>query len=195
MVKKDFLISPFRWHEWPPTDAVTICVATLSTTTHRDSLTPIFQGHTKVMLDIFFLIFPPFKWLAPRPNPLTQPAEGTRSSNFSGGSGWGVHVRATSASHPIRTSSFPKYEPSASTLGGGGSCSKAIGSLKMDSKLLLIYLIDTMQWHPKCFLSAKRKFHPVWHVGECSFKWHKWRKKALLPNRVNNVHDCCGTFG
>lgn len=74
------------------------------------------KGHVR---HFFFLIFPPFKWLAPRPNPLiTQPAEGIRSSNFSEGSGWGVHVRATSASHPIRTSSFPKYEPSASTLVG-----------------------------------------------------------------------------
>lgn len=58
------------------------------------------KGHIRLFLKKK-KTFPPFKCLVPCPNPLiTHPAEGIRSSNFSEGNGWSVHIQATSASLP-----------------------------------------------------------------------------------------------
>lgn len=105
MKKKISLISSIKWHSVTAKVNPNRCSNNLpaqhsALLLKRNNMTPIFQGHKKVTLDFFFT-FSPLKWLVPCPNPLiTQTAEGIRSSNFSEGNGWSVHIRTTSASLP-----------------------------------------------------------------------------------------------
>lgn len=95
-------MSSFLWGDilWTFKDAViNFCRTNTQQYYSKDSMTPIFQGHRRVTVDYSFKkMFPSFKWLVVRPNPLiTQPAEGIRSNNFSEGNGWSGHIWTTSA--------------------------------------------------------------------------------------------------
>lgn len=189
-----FSVIVLQW-KWTLTDAVIIfCVPNAQPYYSQGQYDTYFPRAWKGHSGCFFFTFPPFKWLVSCPNPLiTQPAEGICSNNFSDGYVWTMHIWTTSASL-CSTKDKPTSKIWAKCIHSG---SLLWGNWKPKNGLTTFgYLFD---WHnavvSKVFSFSKNEISSILASWKCSFKWHKWRKKALLINRVNNLHDCCGTLG